>query len=80
MKKEIQIYAEDIDSDARPESVSILFVADDMPIGGATAKVDQEGNVTDVIIASDLDGDGQIDTSDEQIMIDIAKAFLKVKW
>ncbi|ETX01556.1 hypothetical protein [Candidatus Entotheonella palauensis] len=80
MKKEIQIYAEDKESDGIPESVSILFMADEMPIGGATAKVDGQGNVTEVMISSDLDGDGQIDTSDEQIMKDIATAFMKVKW
>lgn len=80
MKKEIQIYAGDKDSDARAESVSILFMLDDMPIGGAMARIDNSGNVTEVIISADLDGDGQIDTSDEEIMKNIARAFMKIKW
>ena len=53
---------------------------DDKLLGGAMAKADGAGNVTDITITGDLDGDGNVDTSDEQIIRDIANAFLRVKW
>lgn len=80
MKREIRIETTDVDANAITEEVSILFVLDDMPIGGATALINPDGTIKDVMIGADLDGDGRIDTTDDQIMCDLAVAFLRVKW
>lgn len=80
MKREIRIETTDVDANAIPEEVSILFVLDDMPIGGATALLNPDGTIKDVMIGTDLDGDNRIDTTDDQIMRDLAVAFLRVKW
>jgi hypothetical protein len=80
MKREIRLETTDVDANTIPEEVSILFVFDDVPVGGATALINPDGTIKDVMIGADLDGDGRIDTTDDQIMCDLATAFLQVKW
>lgn len=80
MKREIRLETTDVDENTVPEEVSILFVWDEVPVGGATALITSDGMIKDVLIGADLDNDGRIDTTDEQIMYDLAAAFLRVKW
>ncbi len=79
-KKEIQIYAEDEDANGRAESIATQFLLDEKNIGGASIKMNPEGEVTDIHINADLNGDDNIDVSDEQIMKNIALAYAKVQW
>ena len=79
-KKEIQIYASDEDANGRAESIETQFLFNDQNIGGACAKMNLQGDVTDIDINADLNGDGRIDVSDEQIMKNIALAYAKVNW
>ena len=69
MKHEIRIETTDVDANAIPEEVNIVFVLDDIPIGGATALINPDGTIKDVMIGADLDGDGRIDTTDDQKFI-----------
>jgi hypothetical protein len=80
MKRQIQIEVTDHDNDAVAEDVSILFLMDDMPIGGATALINPDGTVGEIIISADLDGDGRVDSSDDQLMRDLAATFMRIKW
>ena len=79
-KKEIKIHTRDADANAQAESIETQFFLDDQKIGGAVATMSPDGSVADVAINADLNGDGRIDTSDEQIMKDIASAYAKVVW
>lgn len=80
MKREIRLETTDVDGDAVPEEISIIFLEDDTPIGGATAHINPDGTIKDVMIDADLDGDRAIDTADEQLMRDLAAAFLRITW
>ncbi|MGK7889201.1 MAG: hypothetical protein AB4042_07690 [Leptolyngbyaceae cyanobacterium] len=79
-KKEIKIAASDEDTNGRAESIETQLLLDDQSIGGALAKMSPQGDVTDIDIDADLNGDGRIDVSDEQVMKNIAEAYAKVTW
>ena len=48
MKREIRLETTDADGDAVPEKISIVFLQDNEPIGGATALINPDGTIKEV--------------------------------
>jgi hypothetical protein len=61
------------------DNFELLFLVDEEVVGSAIAEMNS-GEVGAIIISGDLNNDDKVDTSDEQIIRDIAVAVSKIKW